>query len=242
MSQVVEVVGLATKEEADQRAEEFAIDDVPVEIVQQPDGTFTVRATYPDDVHVPTAAPDEPSSAPGPRVPPPPPPPANPGAKTLGAKGSALVKAFESCMKAVPNGFQAYIDPVGVLTIGWGHTNDNGRKFDSSAIWTQAECDTEFLNDMAIFEKAVNNLVTVPINQDQFDALVSFTFNLGAGNLRQSTLLKKLNAADFAGAAQEFQRWNKAGGKVLPGLTRRRACEALLFQSIPDKNYDGIPD
>jgi lysozyme len=145
-------------------------------------------------------------------------------------------------MKAVPGGFQAYIDPVGVLTIGWGHTNDNGRKFGSGAIWSQAECDTEFTNDMSIFIKAVNDLVTVPINQDQFDALVSFAFNLGAGNLKQSTLLRKVNARDFAGAAQEFQRWNKGGGKVLPGLTRRRACEALLFQSIPDKNYDGIPD
>ena len=95
---------------------------------------------------------------------------------------------------------------------------------------------------MAIFIKAVNDLVAVPINQDQFDALVSFAFNLGAGNLKQSTLLRKVNARDFAGAAQEFQRWNKGGGKVLPGLTRRRACEGLLFQSIPDKNYDGIPD
>ena len=108
--------------------------------------------------------------------------------------------------------------------------------------WTQAECDAEFVNDMAIFVAAVNNLVNVPVNQDQFDALVSFAFNVGANNLRNSTLLKKLNAGDFAGAAQEFQRWNKAKGKVLPGLTRRRACEALLFQSIPDKNYDGVPD
>jgi lysozyme len=72
--------------------------------------------------------------------------------------------------------------------------------------------------------------------------LVSFAYNVGAGNLKASTLLKKLNAGDTAGAAQEFQRWNKAAGKVLPGLTRRRACEALLFQSIPDKNYDGVAD
>jgi lysozyme len=98
-------------------------------------------------------------------------------------------------MKAVPGGFQAYIDPVGVLTIGWGHTNDNGRKFGSGAIWTQAECDTEFTNDMAIFIKAVNDLVAVPINQDQFDALVSFAFNLGAGNLKQSALLRKVTRA-----------------------------------------------
>ena len=95
---------------------------------------------------------------------------------------------------------------------------------------------------MAIFEKAVTRNVTVQLNQDQFDALVSFTFNLGEGNLKQSTLLQKVNAGDFAGAAKEFPRWNKAGGQVLPGLVRRRASEALLFQSIPDSNYDGVPD
>ncbi|RXG88804.1 lysozyme [Bradyrhizobium vignae] len=145
-------------------------------------------------------------------------------------------------MRAVPTGFQAYFDPVQVLTIGWGHTNDNGRTFKVGDIWTQQECDAEFQNDMQVFVRAVNSMVTVPINQDQFDALVSFAFNVGAPSLKGSTLLKKLNAKDYAGAAQEFKRWNKAKGKELPGLTRRRACEALLFQSIPDKNYDGIPD
>jgi lysozyme len=160
--------------------------------------------------------------------------PAAGGPMTIGAKGIALIKHFESCMKAVPGGFQAYLDPIRVLTIGWGHTNDNGRQFDANSIWTQAECDTEFLNDMAIFEKAANSLVTVPLNQGEFDALVSFTFNVGAGNLKSSTLLRKLNAGDFAGAAQEFPRWNKAGGEVLPGLVKRRAAEALLFQGLPD--------
>jgi lysozyme len=242
MSQVVEIPGLPSKEEAEKRAEDFLIDDVPIEITQQPDGTFTVRATYPDDVHIPQPLTGASGSASGPHVPPPPPPPANPGDKTLGTKGAALIKAFESCLEPVPGGCQAYLDPVRVLTIGWGHTKDNGRQFDASSIWTQAECDAEFLKDMAVFIAAVNNFVKVPINQDQFDALVSFAFNLGADSLKNSTLLKKLNAGDFAGAAQEFQRWNKAKGKVLPGLTRRRASEALLFQSIPDKNYDGIPD
>ena len=153
---------------------------------------------------------------------------------TIAAKGIALIKHFESCMKAVPGGFQAYLDPIQVLTIGWGHTRDNGRQFDANSIWTQAECDAEFLNDMAIFEKAVNSLVTVPLNQDEFDALVSFTFNVGADKLKSSTLLRKLNAGDFGGAAQEFPRWNKAGGEVLSGLVKRRAAEALLFQGLPD--------
>jgi lysozyme len=242
MSQVVEVSGLKSQADAEDRAEDFRIDSVPVEIVAQDDGTFTVRATYPDDVHIPSALPDEPSTPAGPHVPPPPPSPKNKKTKQLGDKGAALVKAFESCMRKVPTGFQAYFDPVHVLTIGWGHTNDNGRQFDTSSIWTQQQCDDEFLNDMAIFVTDVNRMVTVPVNQDQFDALVSFAFNVGSGNLMSSTLLKKLNAKDYAGAAQEFKRWNKAAGTVLPGLTRRRACEALLFQSIPDKNYDGIPD
>jgi lysozyme len=76
----------------------------------------------------------------------------------------------------------------------------------------------------------------------QFDALTSFTYNCGEGNLKKSTLLKKVNAGDFEGAALEFHKWNKANGKVLAGLTRRRASESLLFQGITDEDYDGKPD
>jgi hypothetical protein len=72
--------------------------------------------------------------------------------------------------------------------------------------------------------------------------LVSLCYNIGEGNLAKSTLLRKVNAKDFAGAAAEFKRWNKGGGKTLPGLTRRRASEALLFQGVPDENYDGKAD
>jgi len=242
MPQMVEIVGLS-KADADQCAQDFGIDGVPVEIIPQADGTFTVRATYPDDMEVPGALPLPAPDTPPPPPPGPPPPAQNTGTLHLSPKGAALIKAFESCLQPIGGGkFRPYPDPVQVLTIGWGHTNHNGRQFDTSAVWTQADCDSEFLADMAIFEKAVARNVTVQLNQDQFDALVSFTFNLGEGNLKQSTLLKKLNAGDFAGAAQEFPRWNKAGGRVLPGLVRRRASEALLFQSIPDSNYDGVPD
>lgn len=256
MPQVVEIQGLASQDEADRRAEDFGIDGVPVEIIQQPDGTFTVRATYPDGIQVPGAT-QVPAAAADQN----PPQQAAPqqalaqqaapvqqahgagaAAMKLSPKGAALVKAFESCKEPVPGGFQAYLDPVKVLTIGWGHTNHHGRQFDANAVWTQAECDAEFLTDMAHFESVVHKLVKVQLNQDQFDALVSFAYNLGEGNLGQSTLLKKLNAGDFAGAAQEFPRWNKGDGKVLPGLVRRRASESLMFRSIPDSNYDGIPD
>ena len=92
------------------------------------------------------------------------------------------------------------------------------------------------------FEAAVRRLVKVPLNANRFDALVSFTYNCGEGNLAKSTLLKKVNAGDHKGAAAEFHKWNKGGGKVLPGLTRRRASESLLYQGIPDKDYDGKAD
>jgi lysozyme len=241
MPQMVELPGL-TKPDADQRAEDFGIDGVPVEIIAQADGKFTVRATYPDDMELPGALPLPPPGAPPPQPPGPPPPAQAADTLRLSPKGAALVKAFESCLQPASGGFRPYSDPVHVLTIGWGHTNHNGRQFDASAVWTQAECDSEFDADMAVFEKAVTRNVTVKLNQDQFDAMVSFTFNLGEGNLKQSTLLTKVNAGDFAGAANEFPRWNKAGGQVLRGLVRRRASEALLFQSIPDRNFDGVPD
>lgn len=246
MPQVVEIPGLQSEADAEQRAEDFRIDGVPVDILPQPDGTYTVRATYPDDVEIPGAA------APAAAAPPPPakntgeqgqapqaPPAAAPpsaaapagGGMTISQNGAALIKSFESCLQPAPGGYKAYYDPVHVLTIGWGHTNDNGTQFDVNTVWTQAQCDAEFLADMAIFEKAVTKLVTVLLNQNQFDALVSFTFNVGAGNLASSTLLKELNAGDYAGAALQFPRWNKAGGQVLAGLTRRRAAEEQLFQT-----------
>ena len=161
----------------------------------------------------------------------------------LSNDGANLIKVFEGCKEPIGGGkFKAYLDPIGVLTIGYGHTNHHGRKFDAAAIWTQAQCDEAFAEDMADFEQAVRRLVTVPLNQHQFDALVSFTYNCGEGNLEKSSLLRRLNNKDYDGAALEFHRWNRAGGKVFKGLVRRRASEALLFQGIPDKNYDGKSD
>jgi lysozyme len=161
----------------------------------------------------------------------------------LSPAGANLIKAFESCLRPVGGGrYTAYKDPVGVLTIGWGHTNHHGRQFRYGDVWTQKECDDEFLKDMARFEKAVKQRVKVPLRQSTFDALVSFSFNVGEGNLGKSTLLKLVNAGKFEEAADEFLKWNKAGGRVLAGLTRRRKSERLLFKNIPDKNYDGSPD
>ena len=85
------------------------------------------------------------------------------------------------------------------------------------------------INDVQRFEPEVERLVKVPLNSSQWDALVSFTYNLGAANLESSTLLRLLNRGDYVGAAEQFPRWNKAGGKELAGLTRRRAAERAMF-------------
>jgi lysozyme len=163
--------------------------------------------------------------------------------RSLTDAGANLVKHFESCLKKTgDNQYIAYKCPANVLTIGWGHTNHHGRHFDAASRWTMEDCDEAFMEDMAGFEAAVRRLVKVPLTPWQFDALVSFCYNCGEGNLAKSTLLKKVNKGDFEGAAQEFHKWNKGGGKVLPGLVRRRASESLLFQNITDDNYDGKPD
>ena len=114
---------------------------------------------------------------------------------------------------------------MGVWTIGYGHTKD---------VWEdrliiKKTADRLLAEDLAEFEKYVDNLVEVPLTQNQFDALVAWTFNLGPTNLSESTLLKKLNAGDYDSVPDEMRRWNKAGGKVLDGLVRRREAEAQLF-------------
>lgn len=143
------------------------------------------------------------------------------GQMIIGQKGLDLIKSFEGCK------LDAYKDAVGVVTIGYGHTKtaQMGQRI------TQAQADDLLRSDIATFESAVTAAVAVLINQNQFDALVCFAFNVGAGALRGSTLLKKLNAGDYQGAANEFLKWDKADGKVLAGLTRRRKSERLLFLS-----------
>ena len=156
--------------------------------------------------------------------------------------GAKLIQHFEGCLQPHGGKFKAYKCPANVLTIGWGHTNHHGRQFDAATQWTGEECHQVFIEDMAGFEQAVRRLVTVPLTDHQFDALVSFTYNCGEGNLKKSTLLKRVNAKEFEAAAKEFIKWNKANGKVLSGLTRRRQSESLLFQGIKDANYDGKAD
>lgn len=123
----------------------------------------------------------------------------------------------------------AYKCPSGIYTIGYGHTNGvkKGQKI------TKEEAEAYLREDVKKFENGVNKYVSAPLTQNQFDALVSFCFNCGLGAFKNSTLRKKLNAKDYAGAGKELLRWNKAGGVVLGGLKRRRNAEKALFDKIP---------
>ena len=141
-------------------------------------------------------------------------------------KGIALIKQFEGCK------LTAYQDSVGVWTIGYGWTQPvDGKPIRAGMTIKQETADRLLKTGLVSYESDVSRLVKVGLTQWQFDALVSFTYNLGARSLSTSTLLRKLNAGDYAGAADEFLRWNKAGGKVLNGLTRRREAERALFLS-----------
>lgn len=134
---------------------------------------------------------------------------------------------------------EAYLPtPNDVWTIGYGHTKDV-KKGDSIS---EAEAESLLYEDLQWAEAAVNRLVTVGINQNQFDALVSFVFNIGESQFKNSTLLRKLNAGDYEGAANEFPRWNKQKGKVLRGLVRRRASEMELFLSAYNDGVSSSKD
>lgn len=140
------------------------------------------------------------------------------------ARGQALLHQFE--------GFRAdaYLDSVGVWTIGYGTTISGGTKVQKGDRVTRAEAERLFQTDLERFEKSVRTLVKVPINQNQFDALVSFTYNVGVNALRTSTLLRYLNAGRYDEAADQFLRWNKGGGRVIQGLANRRKVERALFK------------
>jgi lysozyme len=138
----------------------------------------------------------------------------------ISEKGISLIKKNESLK------LEAYVCPAGKWTIGYGHTL--GVK--ASDVITKEEAEKILKRDLIFFEHSILKLVKVPINQNQFDALVSFSFNVGITAFCKSTLLKKLNARDYAGAAEEFGRWVMGGGVKLYGLIKRRAEEKKLFE------------
>ena len=139
----------------------------------------------------------------------------------ISLEGLSLIKKFEGC-KLI-----AYKCSAGVWTIGYGHTT--GVK--EGDVCTQEEAEKLLRGDIFKFEEYVQDSVKVDLDQSQFDALVAWTFNLGPGNLRSSTMLKKLNNGEYESVPFEMRRWNKAGGKTLDGLIRRREAESLLFES-----------
>ncbi len=141
------------------------------------------------------------------------------------ARGVQLIKHFE--------GFAArpYLCPAHYWTVGYGHVITKAEKGMFTTPLDEAAATELLMRDLVRFEQAVRRLIKVSLNQQQFDALVSFTFNLGGGALQRSTLRQKLNRRDYSGAAGEFRKWIWAGGRKLPGLVRRRDAEKLLFQS-----------
>jgi len=152
---------------------------------------------------------------------------------TPGPACSALVQQFEGCAKKQADGsFVAYPDPGtggDPWTIGWGTTGPDVKQ---GLVWSQQQCNDRFTSDLDSFAAKVSAVLgTAKTSQNQFDAMVSFAYNVGIGNLSSSTLLKLHKAGDYAGAQGQFGRWNKAAGKVLPGLTKRRAAEANLYGS-----------
>ena len=136
-----------------------------------------------------------------------------------GTKGLDLIKFFEGLE------LEAYRCAAGVWTIGYGHTKgvERGMKIDANT------ANKMLSEELTEYENYINSYVTVELNQDQFDAMVSWVYNLGGGNLKASTLLQVLNDGDYDGVPAQMMRWNKAGGRVLEGLTKRRQAEADLF-------------
>jgi len=144
----------------------------------------------------------------------------------ISIEGIALIKKFEGCR------LESYKCAAGVPTIGYGSTK--GIKMGMTI--TQEDAEQLLLKDIAEFEEFVLEASEMPLSQHQFDALVSWTFNLGPSNLNASTMLKVLNKGEYEDVPAQIKRWNKAGGKVLDGLIRRREAEALLFAGLDWNN------
>lgn len=138
----------------------------------------------------------------------------------ISEKGLNLIKIFEGCR------LKAYKCPAGVWTIGFGHT---GKDVKEGLVITQEQAEHYLHNDVIIHSANVSRLVKRPLTQNQFDALVSFEYNVGYGNFASSTMLKLLNQNKYPEAAEQFDRWVYANKKKLPGLVKRRQAEKELF-------------
>lgn len=144
-----------------------------------------------------------------------------PAKLTISQTGIDLIKHFEGLR------LEAYRDPTNVITIGYGHT----KTAQMGQVITEKGAESLLRKDIAVHSEPIERLVKVQLTQGEYDALCSFIFNLGEPAFKSSTLLRKLNSGDKVGAAKEFDKWVYAGGKVLPGLKRRRAAERTLFET-----------
>lgn len=139
------------------------------------------------------------------------------------AKALEIIKPFEQCR------LKAYPDPAtngDPWTVGWGST---GPDIHPGTVWTQDQCDNRLIVEVARLERAIRKLVRIALTDAQLGALISLAYNIGLANLAGSTLLRVLNAGQVAAASAQFLRWNRANGKVLKGLVRRRAAEQAMF-------------
>lgn len=138
----------------------------------------------------------------------------------ISEKGLELIKEFEGLK------LKAYLCPANVWTIGYGHT---GKDVKPDTVWTKEDADNSLKNDVSWAEECVSDAVETELNENQFSACVSLCFNIGCHAFKKSTLVMLLNEGRIEAASQQFARWDKAGGKSLPGLARRRKAEAELF-------------
>jgi lysozyme len=152
----------------------------------------------------------------------------------------ALLKKFEGCK------LKAYRCPANVCTIGYGHTSSAGSpEVRDGMTITQAQADEILRRDLIKYEQSVQDLIKVKLTQNQFDVLVDFAYNAGVGNLKSSTMLKKINSGNLNMVPDELMKWTKGGGKVLPGLVRRRQAEAAWWsadQHVEEHEHRADPD
>lgn len=141
---------------------------------------------------------------------------------------SMSYSGLQMMMKAEGLRLDAYRCPANVLTIGYGHT---GADVVEGMMINEAQAEALLKKDIEFAERGVREYAAVPLTQGQFNSLVDFAFNCGVGAMRGSTMLKRLNSHDYLGAADEFAKWDMAGGKHLPGLARRRSDEKAMFLS-----------
>lgn len=165
--------------------------------------------------------------------------------RALNQAGIDLIKSFEGILDGDPStvNLDPYLDPVGIWTIGWGHAITFGERFLRGAKdralakrlypngITRAEAEQLLAQDVVEHTRDMDTLINVPLTDNQFAAIASLAFNIGVSAFARSSLLRYLNRGDYKTAATRFAPWNTAGGKVLRGLTRRRAAEAQLFST-----------